>query len=259
MREFKIWLLYTKYAFQMQLTKRLNVGIFLTGKLVRIGLFVFFLLLILGSAKSLGVYSREQVIFFYLSFNLIDTLAQFLFREIYRFRPLIVSGGFDFYLLKPFNPLLRVLLGGADVLDFIVLIILVLIVSIFGFAYISRDVLSWILYILLVLNALLIAAAFHIFVLGVGILTMAVEHLIFVYRDLTGMMRIPVSLYTEPLRSLFIFVIPVGVMLSFPPMVLMGILQIQYILLAIIFSVCFLGLALWFWNYAIKRYQSASS
>ena len=33
--------------------------------------------------------------FFYLSFSLVDTIAQLFFREVYRFRPLIVSGDFD--------------------------------------------------------------------------------------------------------------------------------------------------------------------
>jgi len=40
--------------------------------------------------------------------------AQLLFRDVYRFRPKVVSGDFDLILVKPINPLFRVLLGGAD-------------------------------------------------------------------------------------------------------------------------------------------------
>ena len=50
---------------------------------------------------------------------LIDVISQFLFREVYRFRPLVVSGEFDLVLVKPVSSLFRSLAGGADVIDLI--------------------------------------------------------------------------------------------------------------------------------------------
>ena len=54
--------------------------------------------------KSLGGYNPLQMLVFYLCFNIVDTIGQLLFREVYRFRSLIVTGGLDMVLVKPLNP-----------------------------------------------------------------------------------------------------------------------------------------------------------
>ena len=60
-----------------------------------------------SSDKVTGrIYSNSDV-GFYLCFNVVDTIGQMLFREVYRFRPLIISGGFDMVLVKPLSPWLE--------------------------------------------------------------------------------------------------------------------------------------------------------
>ncbi len=216
MKEFKIWLKYTNNAFQQVLSNRLIIVIFVIGKLLRIGLFIVFLHFLFQGTTSLAGYTRTQIIFFYLSFNFIDTLAQLLYREVYRFRPLIVSGGFDHVLAKPLNPLVRVLLGGGDVIDLIMLVFIALTTVWYGVTQIHAGPLQWLFYLGMIANGLLISTAFHIFVLGIGVLSTSVDHLIMIYRDLTAMLRIPVDLYIEPIRSLLTFVIPLGIMITFP-------------------------------------------
>lgn len=225
MKELKVWLKYTNNSFQQVLINRPLVAIFMTGKIVRVALFLVFLNFLFAGTRGIGGYNREQIIFFYLSFNLVDTLAQLFFREVYRFRSLATSGNLDFVLLKPLNPLVRVLLGGGDIMDLMMLVLILGVTIWWGWIYITTNPLNWLSYILLVLNGLLIAAAFHIFVLGVGVATLAIDHLIMVYRDFSSMLRIPVDLYVEPIRALLTFAIPLGIMITFPAKSLMGLLQ----------------------------------
>lgn len=259
MKEFKIWLIYTKNAFQQVLANRPIVVIFMLGKILRIALFLVFLNFLFSGAKDLAGYSKEQIIFFYLSFNLVDTLSQMLFREVYRFRPLVVSGSLDFVLLKPLNPLVRVLLGGGDVMDLMMLILLLVVTVWFGISYITLEPLHWFFYVFMVLTGLVIASALHIFVLGIGVVTTAVDHLIMIYRDFTSMLRIPVDLYIEPIRSLLTFIIPLGIMITFPAKALMGLLRPEFLLVSVFLAVVLLYLSIIFWNWSLKRYQSASS
>lgn len=259
MKEIKIWLMYTTNSFQQVLNNRFLVSIFLSGKLLRIGLFLVFLTFLFKGTRGIGGYSRDQIIFFYLSFNLVDTLAQLFFREVYRFRSLIISGGLDFVLVKPMNSLVRVLLGGADALDFIMLLIIGTITLWFGLSFITTDPVRWLVYLLLVINGFILAASLHIFVLGLGIITTTVDHLIMVYRDFTSLLRIPIDLYQQPIRALLTFVIPLGIMVTFPPKSLMGLLSPDFILISFAFSLIFLTLSLIFWNYSLRYYQSASS
>ena len=162
-------------------------------------------------------------------------------------------------LVKPFNPLIRVMVGGPDFIDFAMLIILLSTISYYIVFVTKIEILSFIPFLLLIVNSLIIAAAFHIFVLAIGILTLSVDHLVMIYRDLTALARIPIDVYTQPVRSLLTFIIPIGIMFTFPAKALFGLLNWQLILTSFVFGLVSLFLSLKFWNYSLKYYQSASS
>lgn len=259
MKEFRIWIKYTSNSFQQTLANWPTASILLLGKIIRVILFLVFLGFLFKGANGIAGYSRTQIIFFYLSFNLTDTLAQLFYREVYRFRQLVVSGSLDYVLVKPLNPLIRVLMGGGDVLDLIMLCLLLTITAVFAVQNLTITFGSLTIYLALLANGFLIATAFHILVLGIGIMTTSVDHLTMIYRDMTSMMRIPVDLYIEPIRFLLTFILPLGIMITFPAKAFLGILSWQLILLSLAFGLVSFTLSLKYWNYAVKRYSSASS
>lgn len=254
----KIWLLMSKNAFLVWLSQKTLIFVFLTGKLLRFFFFLGFIYLITSGSKEVAGYNSNQIIFFFLTFNLIDVVAQFLFREVYRFRPLLISGDFDLILLKPVNALFRVLLGGADLLDLITIPVLVWGVIHFG-GLIGPDVGQIYLFVLLMINSLLIAAAFYISVLALGIITLEIDHSVMIFRDLASLGRFPVDIYKEPLRGVITFLIPIGIMITFPAKALMGLLSPVGIVSSFVVGLGSMFIAVWFWNFAIKRYTSASS
>lgn len=258
MKELKIITIFFSNSLQQSLTNLPVFIMFFISKLFRYGMFMSMLFLMTHSLKTIGGYTATQMLTFYLVFVFIDTLAQLLFREVYRFRPLVVSGGLDMILTKPLNPLVRVLFGGPDFIDAGILAILV-VVMVITLAQIHPSVGSILLLIALIINSLLVAAAFHIFVLGLGVITLNVDHLIMIYRDLTALVRIPVDLFPGLLRAILTFVIPVGIMFTFPVKALFGLLSWQLVVTS--FVIGFLGilLSIRFWNYSLKYYQSASS
>jgi len=255
-KSFRLFFLYASFSFRTTFQARLGIIFFLLGKLLRF-VFVFILIFLLFSKiKFIKGYTLDQAIVFYLTYNLVDTLSQILFREAYRFRPLVVSGGLDLVLLKPFHPFIRLLFGGIDFLD------LVLVIPYCGALvyYIARSghlgISSFLLFTALVFNSLVLAMAFHIIVLGLGILTTEVDHTIMIYRDITSLGRFPMEIYREPIRGIFTYAIPVAVMMSFPAKAVFGVLSTQGIIIA--FAVAGIGLicSLLFWHYALRRYQS---
>lgn len=258
-RYLKVWWMMTSATSQKAFSSRFGAIIFLIGKVLRFLIFFFFLLLLVSKTKTIAGYSVWQVIFFYATFNLIDALPQFFLREVYRFRSYVVSGSFDYILTKPTSPLFRSLFGGSDILDLSIL----LIAGIFLFVALGKigeiSLFGLAAYIILLINAFLIALAFHVLVLALGVLTTEVDNTLWLYRDVTQMGRIPIDVYLEPLRGFITFIIPVGVMMTFPPKALMGLLSPQLILLALLISGVILFLSLRFWSYALRHYSSASS
>jgi len=238
---FKIWWMMSKNSFLSMLAHRVGVIVFLLGKILRFTFFVAFIYFLLVKTETLAGYTLNQTIFFFLTFNLIDIVAQFLFREVYRFRPLVVSGGFDLVLTKPISALFRSLMGGADVLDLITIPPLFAAIYYLG-RFLNPLPIQVLFYLLLIFNGLIIATAFHIAVLSLGIITLEIDHTIMIYRDLVNLGRFPIEIYKQPLRGILTYLIPVGIMISLPAKSLMG-----------------LVISVSFWNFALKHYTSASS
>lgn len=255
----RIWWKLTVSSFMISLTSRFNAGVFFVGKFLRFLFFLLFLITIFTRTQTLAGYSSNQMIFFYLSFNLVDTVTQLLFREVYRFRPLIVSGDFDFALVKPMSPLLRVLLGGADPLDLGMLPLYIGAVIYIGGRLGDIQGVNVLFYLLLFVNGLLISTGFHILVLALGILATEVDHAIMIFRDVVSMGRIPTDVYHEPLHSIMTFIIPVGIMMTFPAKALMGLLSPWMVIFSVMLGLLFIVFCLKAWNYALSRYSSASS
>jgi ABC-2 type transport system permease protein len=178
-------------------------------------------------------------------------------REVYRFRGYVISGSLDFILLKPFSALFRSLFGGVDILDLPLSIVSGAAV-VWLLPQVMSDPLLIIGYVLLICAGLCLATALHICVLSCGLLILEVENLILIYRDLTNMARIPISAYADPLRTILTYVIPIGIMMSFPVEFILGVLSVEYIPFVLLWCVACLIAAQRLWKYALSRYTSAA-
>lgn len=257
-KHFYVWWIASRAWLLVALSNRSGAMLFFVGKVLRFVLFFLFLFLLAEKTKVLAGYTTNQILFFFITFNIVDLVGQMLFREVYRFRVQIVTGSFDLVLSRPTNPLFRSLLGGTDILDLFTFPPLVAIAIIVGFS-LSPSAVGVVSYFVLLANALVISAAFHILVLSLGILTTAIDHTIMIYRDVAAMGRIPVEFYKEPIRGIITFAIPVGIMMTLPAKALMGIFDWPVLIYGLVFSFSMLFLSLKFWNFALNRYSSASS
>lgn len=259
-RFIKIWFLMSKNALQEQVTSLLAAIFFTLGKIVRFLFFFIFLFAVLNSTKSLAGYDTNQVILFFLIFNIVDITTQFFFRGVYVFRFMVVSGELDLHLIKPLPSFFHPIFRRTDILDFIVLVPLWILTLWFIF---SRGLIPNPIYLfyffIFYLNALIVAFAIHLFVCSIGVITLAIDHLIEVYRDLLNLAHFPTDIYQRSIQAILTFAVPVIIMITIPTKVLMGILSWQWAILSFVIS----GIALWsslrFWKYALRQYSSASS
>jgi len=254
----KIWFLMNKNAFQTVLTHKLILFMFTFSKLLRFGFFLAFLFFLVKGTQTLAGYSSQQAIFFFMTFNVVDVVSQFLFREVYRFRPQIVSGEFDLVLVKPMSALFRALLGGADVVDLVTIPPLLVAVYLVG-SYLNPTTPQIIFYMALILNGLIVAAAFHIAVISLAIITLEIDHTMMIYRDLMNLGRFPVDIYKQPLQGILTYLVPVGIMVTLPAKALMGLVSPQGVLISFALGAVALVMSLRFWKFALTKYTSASS
>lgn len=248
----------TRNAFSMVLSQKVAVFFFLSGKIIRFVFFLIFLNFLLLGSKSLANYSINQTIFFFLGFNLVDVISQFLFREVYKFRPKVITGDFDLILVKPISPLFSVLFGGADIMDLITLPPLLIATIQIG-SSLNPSPFSVLLFLLLLVNALVISTAFYISLMAFGIITLEIDNTIMVYRDMTSLGRFPVDILKQPIQGILTYLIPVGIMMTYPAKALMGLLSIQGIIISFMVGFLTLFLSIKYWHFALTKYTSASS
>lgn len=257
---YAVWLITAANSLQETFLNRATNMLFLLGKFIRLGISLLFLFIIRQQITELAGYSRDEIVIVYLVYLLIDTIAQALFRGTYTFQQLVRNGRFDFYLSKPVSPLFRSLMGKPDINDVIFLIPTVVIgLYIASTLSIEYTFPSFFFFCLLLVNSLLLAVAFHIFVLAIGIITAEVGGVIALYRDLTRLSMVPAHIYREPVRLILFTIIPIGVMNTIPADVLLGKGNFFTVIAASIFGWGFLGMNVLFWRWALKQYSSASS
>ena len=259
LKYFKLWAKLTAYSFMVSLTSRFNAIVFFIGKLFRFLFFAIFLLALFSQTKTIAGYNAREIVFFFLTFNFIDTVTQLFFREVYRFRPLVVSGNFDLVLVKPISPLFRALAGGADPLDLFMLVPYIGAIIYVGLFLTKFSLPAILLYLLLLVNSFLIATGFHVLVLSLAVVTTEIDHTIMIYRDLTSMGRVPVDIYREPLRLILTFIIPVGIMMTIPAKAFFGLIAPGFAVVTFTVGLTFLYFSVKLWRFALSRYSSASS
>lgn len=247
-------------AAQSQLLTNRSGILFITGKVVRFVLYFIFLYGVIKSANGLTGFSLDQAVLFFLIFSLVDTLAQFLFRGVYRFRSSVVSGSFDLDLLKPLPALFYPVFGWMDILDAITLVPFIGYMAYFIISHgLAVSLISLAGFILMIINSLLIAFAFHLFICSVCIITLSIDYLTWLYRDLTALGRFPTDIYPNKIRFILTFIVPVTVLMTIPAKALLGMVTGWSLFVYFAFGIVTVYLSLRFWQFALKKYSSASS
>lgn len=256
----RLWWILATNSFKSQVATSLASIGYLIGKFVRFGFFLAYLLAIFSKLPSLKGYDMPAVVLFFMTFNLIDVGAQFLFRGLYNVKYLIDEGDFDKILTQPAPVLFRISSMGVDMLDLLTLIPIGG-VTLWTLTKLSHPVTfsSVLIYLLLLANAMLIAYSFHVIVGGMSVRTQEFESAIWVYRDVMTLGRFPVDVYTHIIRSIFVTVIPIGVMISFPAQALLGLLSWKGVIYAMVLGIGFSIGAQIFWQRSLREYSSNSS
>ena len=71
--------------------------------------------------------------------------------------------------------------------------------------------------------------------------------------------RFPITTFEGGLRIALTFVLPIAFITTFPSQALLGTLDTNTMLLAVLMGLGTFGFSVWFWRYAVRSYSSASS
>ncbi|MCL5965761.1 MAG: ABC-2 family transporter protein [Deltaproteobacteria bacterium] len=259
-RYLRIWKQLTRCAFLAYGSNAIDAATYFLGKLVRFGFFLLLIHSLFDHTDNLGGYDRHEAILFFLTFNLTDVLAQAFLRGIYQLQGDIRLGKFDYVISKPVDPLFYSLARLTDILDiiFLVPIVLLIVVTVYQLKA-ALTVAAVAVYLLLVLLGMAIVLSLHIVSGALTVWTMETENLIWLYRESMTIGRFPPEIYSDVIRFIYTYIMPVIIIIAFPVKGMLGRLAAGDILLAFAAAMIFLAGSVVLWRASLKRYSSASS
>lgn len=255
----KTWLQLSNCAISTYLASRLDYGSYFVGKLIRFGFMWLMIMAIFNYTNDLAGYSKYEILLFFLTFNLMDSLGQAFLRGVYHLSDKVKQGDFDYVLVRPVSPLFYSLTSLTDILDFIFLLptagLLYYVISHIALTQ-SVHLGSYILFILI---GLVVVVALHIIAAGVTVITSESEAIVWFYRESLNAVRLPSDIYPQTLQAIFTYIVPIIVIVVFPAKALLGLLSSTAMITALLIALVFLTASIIIWNRALKSYSSASS
>ncbi len=243
-------------SLQSNLTTKGASLMYIGGKLLRFGFFYWLLTRLSSQIQQVAGYSFNQLIIFFLIYNLLDMLGQMFFRGIYFFRDDVVTGRFDLMLIKPLNTLFQIMTKRTDFLD---LPLLGLVIALLIFKSHPVDLITVIMLVLSLSPSFILILSAHIMVACIGVITTEVDHTIMIWRDLCSMARVPTDIYVTLIKIFLTIIVPITLAITFPAKVLLQALSWPLVILTLVISIFYYLACLKFWQYALKQYSSASS
>jgi ABC-2 type transport system permease protein len=107
--------------------------------------------------------------------------------------------------------------------------------------------------------ATLVLYSIWILVISAAFWVVRLDNLAYLFNSVFDFARWPVSVFRGALRIVFTFVIPLGIMTTYPAEALLGTLSLQTALLSVAGALAFAAISRGVWTRAIGRYTSASS
>ena len=217
---------------------------------------------IYSQVDSIGDWSRGQMIIFVGTFSMMNGLELvFTYFGVARIPGFIRDGGLDHYLTKPGNTLLRLSLEETNLGSAPLLLlsggIVAWGVSIEGIHVTPLLILG---YAVMLLLMTLLWYDLEVIWRTIPFFTISANSLHRLEDDIFALnFRIPGVLYKGIFKVIFYFVLPYGIMSTVPTQVLTNAWTVQGLLHALGVVAAFTVIALWFWQFGLKHYQSASS
>lgn len=227
---------------------------------VWIALSILFLSVIYFHSGPIVGWKIEELVILLGTSRIISGLLDAFFQNIRRFSDLVNLGDLDLFLTRPVNSQFLVstrifsLHGLTESLFGLILVLVALGRLGLGLAFWRLA-----LYFLIVFCGLLMAYSLWLIsvlpVFWIGRLN-NIHHLFLPLLQLT---RIPIGVFRGALKMILTLIIPIAFMATIPAKVILGFPQLSWVAGAVGLTVIFLFSSNKLWNFALKRYSSASS
>jgi ABC-2 type transport system permease protein len=245
-----------------QMAYRPHFFMMIAGKVIRMGLLLFFFQAIFAKVDRIGRWTFDQVLLLFATFHILDYLMSVTFQRNLSFDlpRQIQNGELDRRMVLPVNLLFLSSFEDIDLIDFFSFIpslgFLGYVLYRLDFAFSLPQVLA---YILLLFNALIFLYAMILMIATVSFWTTQSYGIARIFDNLLKVSRYPLDIFEGFWKVVFIYFLPLILIAQIPTQALLGVLSPKVILTAFGMTAIFLLTAFSFWRRGLRNYMSSST
>ncbi|NOY14615.1 MAG: hypothetical protein GXP43_00150 [bacterium] len=247
-------------SFKQGLYNPFSALIFIIGKIVRFVFFLLFLFFLFKKVPPIAGFDLYDLMFYFLVFNLIDAIAQALWRGVYHFDAKLYDGSFDYTSLYPVNTLFYHLFNYIDPLDIITLPIFIgyFIFFVVKLYFVPAPIFV-VGFIISLFFSLLAVMGIHILAMSLSFKSKITGELLWIWRNFSQLGRVPVRIYSKAVYFFLLYIIPVAFIINLPARVWQANISLNTWLIGIGVDLLILIIGLITWRRLRRSYVSVSS
>ena len=260
-RYLRLYLNFFRNCLVREMEFRFNLAVWTIMDFVFLGMAFISAELVFGQVQTVAGWSKNEVLLLVFTAALFNDFTwTFMFQSFNYFSDLIRRGNLDFALLKPVNPRFLVSTRYVEFDHYLRMpFLLYLIIKTLNALQITPSLSSWLAYLLLFFLGLFTFYNFFFIIITLNFWFTKIFNLVDFFEEVVGVARYPIYVFKKTGRIIFGYLIPTIFIATFPVEVLMGKKGIETVLFSFLFGVALFLFSQWFWNFALKRYSSASS
>lgn len=240
---------------------RTHFFILATASIARVLLTLALASFVFGNVHTVAGWNLDRMILLTGSYSLVISLLSFLFEtNMMRLSQLVNRGELDFVLIKPIDSQFYVSTRYVTLTEGPAIVVAMVMVLAGGARLelhpTAGDILA---YATLISSAIVAFYALWFMTVTFVLWTGRIQNIAHLIEPFMGLARVPIDVFTGPLKPLFTFVLPIALIGTLPAKALLGLFEPAMIGYAIAFALGAAWLSHRFWNYSLTRYSSASS
>ncbi len=263
MRYFRLFKTLIKFGFIRATAYPPSFFAAIIGKVLRIGLTLVFFQAIYLYTSILAGWNYSEILVLAASYFSIEAIVLVTFHRnlIYWFPQRLRDGTFDGLLTKPISPLFYTSFKVIDAFDITASSISVALLwwYIFSEQIIVPSLFEVGLFLFLSAIAVIFVFSLLLIVASTAFWTIAATGAGRLFESVFRAARFPGDIFKGPAKIALLYILPIGLIISVPTDILRGKFIWPHISYLIIFTAILSLAAFRFWNYALRRYSSASS
>lgn len=259
-RYFVIALQFFKNGLMSQLAYRFETITWSVMSILWIVLMMLSIEFVFGQVHTIAGWSRDQVLLLAsVEALFVGVMWAFILPSLLNFADRVNRGTLDIYLSKPVPARFLISVNSFEIDNFLRVIVSLLLI--FNFSIKMGVSFSWNLVFFLLMFLAGIIIFYNLFFIATTTLIwlITIFNLEDLFSNIMNVGRYPVYIFEKSVRVLFIYVLPVAFIATFPVQALFGKLDSWHFILAVILVIISSLFSQWFWNFALKHYSSASS